>query len=37
MGLGDPLIIDDSISKWMNVRNGTDLDGLMKSACRGEQ
>jgi hypothetical protein len=36
MGLGDPLIFDDSISKWVNVKTGTDLDGLMKSACRGE-
>lgn len=37
MGRGDMLITDDSISKWMNVKNGTDLDGLLKPACRGEQ
>jgi hypothetical protein len=37
MGLGDPLIVDDSISKWISVKSGTNLEGLMKSACRGEQ
>jgi hypothetical protein len=37
MGRGDMLITNDSISKWMNVKNGTNLDGLLKSACKGEQ
>ncbi len=36
MGSGDTLIADDSISKWVNIKSGTNLDGLMKSACRGE-
>lgn len=37
MGQGDPLIVDDSISKWVNVKTDANLDGLLKSACRGEQ
>lgn len=37
MGGGDALLTDDSISKWINIKKNTGLDGLMKSACRGEQ